>query len=252
MRKKFVGGNWKMNGDAASARQLASVLQMGLASSADKLDVAVFPPFVYLLQTIEQLRETSISVGAQNQCDQSEGAFTGETSATMLKDIGCKYALLGHSERRHVYGETNAQIAEKFILAQANGLVPILCVGETLTEREAGETEKVVLEQLDAVIERAGMASFDQCVLAYEPVWAIGTGKTATPEQAQAVHRILREHLSQQDAKIADSLRIIYGGSVKAANAEAIFAQPDVDGGLIGGASLKADEFIAICNAGCH
>ncbi|MAZ77537.1 MAG: triose-phosphate isomerase [Legionellaceae bacterium] len=246
MRKKFIGGNWKMNGDAVSAKHLVESLRVGLSSVES--DVVVFPPFVYLTQVIDQLRDSRIKVGAQNQCEQAEGAFTGEVSAAMLNDIGCQYVVLGHSERRHIYGETDAQIAEKFVLAQDNHLVPVLCVGETLDEHEAGDTEKVVLKQLDAVITRSGISKFDQCVLAYEPVWAIGTGKTATPEQAQAVHSILREHLSKQDAKIADSLRIIYGGSVKAANARAIFAQPDVDGGLIGGASLKADEFIAICD----
>lgn len=235
-----------MNGDAASAKHLVESLRAGLSSV--ETDVVVFPPFVYLTQVIDQLRDSHIKAGAQNHCEHAEGAFTGEVSASMLNDIGCRYVVLGHSERRHDYGETDVQIAEKFVLAQDNQLVPVLCVGETLDEHEAGDTEKVVLKQLDAVIARAGISKFDQCVLAYEPVWAIGTGKTATPEQAQAVHAILREHLSKQDAKIAGSLRIIYGGSVKAANARAIFAQPDVDGGLIGGASLKADEFIAICD----
>lgn len=250
MRKKFIGGNWKMNGDTESVSQLTEALQAGLATVARDVDIAVFPPFVYLSSVIEQFTASDIKVGGQNHCEQTAGAFTGEIAANMLKDIGCQYVVLGHSERRHIYSETDEQIAEKFVLAQAHGLIPVLCVGETLAEREAGETEKVVLRQLDAVISKAGMSKFDQAVLAYEPVWAIGTGKTASPEQAQEVHHILREHFAKQDANIAATLRIIYGGSVKAANAEAIFAQPDVDGGLIGGASLKPDEFIAICEAG--
>jgi triosephosphate isomerase len=206
-------------------------------------------PFPYLAQAQAALSGSSIAWGAQNVSEQPKGAFTGEVSASMLLDFGCKYVIVGHSERRSLYGESDELVAKKYMAAQAAGLTPILCVGESLEERESGVTEAVVARQLDAVIQAAGVASLGKAVVAYEPVWAIGTGKTASPEQAQAVHAFIRGKIATLDAGIADKLVIQYGGSVKAANASELMAQPDIDGGLIGGASLVADEFIAICRA---
>lgn len=252
MRTPFIGGNWKMNGSLAELSQLTSNISASLNdfnAPGVMPDVAVFPSFVYLPHIASLLSESFIKLGAQNHADQEKGAFTGEISPAMLKEIGCEYALLGHSERRHIYHETSAQIAQKFVLSQQHNLKPILCVGETLEERESDRTAEVVLKQLQVVIDEAGIESFQQAVLAYEPVWAIGTGKTASPEQAQEVHQLLREHFAKQDAKIAAGLRIIYGGSVKPGNAAEIFAKPDVDGGLIGGASLVAEDFVKICQS---
>jgi triosephosphate isomerase len=204
---------------------------------------------VHLWEVGRQLKASNVLLGAQSVCAEPLGAFTGEISAAMLKDVGCRYVIVGHSERRALYKEDDALVARKFLAVHGQGLVPILCVGETLDERERGATTQVVSRQLDAVLDLAGVAALDAAVVAYEPVWAIGTGKNATPEQAQEVHAHIRSVVAARDAKIAARLRILYGGSVKASNAREIFAMPDVDGGLVGGASLKADEFLKICAA---
>ncbi len=245
MRKKLVAGNWKMHGSLAENAALLAAIKPALAG----IEAAVCVPFPYLAQAQAALAGSSIAWGAQNLSEQPRGAFTGEVSATMLLDFGCRYVIVGHSERRSLYGETDAQVAQKYIAAQAAGLIPILCVGESLAEREAGVTESVVARQLDAVVAAAGVASLVKAVVAYEPVWAIGTGKTASPEQAQTVHAFIRGKIADLDGNVAAGLTIQYGGSVKAANAAELMSQPDVDGGLIGGASLLADEFIAICKA---
>ncbi len=249
MRRPFVAGNWKMNGSAASNKALLDGVKAGLASVKTS-EVAVCPPFVYLRDVAEQLQGTAVALGAQNLSEQSAGAYTGEISSAMLLDMGCRYVIVGHSERRAIYGESDALVASKFAAARKAGLIPILCVGELLEEREAGTTEQVIARQLDAVLALEGIAAFAQAVVAYEPVWAIGTGKTASPDQAQAVHAFIRNKLAAQDATIADKLRILYGGSVKAANAGELFGMADIDGGLIGGAALQAEEFLAICRAG--
>ncbi|MGK2952812.1 MAG: triose-phosphate isomerase [Thiobacillus sp.] len=245
MRKKLVAGNWKMHGSLAENAALLAAIKPALAG----IEAVVCVPFPYLAQAQAELAGSSIAWGAQNVSEQSKGAFTGEVSTAMLLDFGCKYVIVGHSERRSLYGETDQLVASKYMAAQAAGLTPILCVGELLEERESGVTEAVVARQLDAVISAAGVASLANAVVAYEPVWAIGTGKTASPEQAQAVHAFIRGKIAALDASVADQLIIQYGGSVKAANASELMVQPDIDGGLIGGASLVADEFIAICRA---
>jgi len=238
-RTRLVAGNWKMHGSRASNQALLDALlaEIGVPAGAE---CAVCPPFPYLQQVSERLRGTPIAWGAQNVSEHAQGAYTGEVSAAMLREFGCRYVIVGHSERRQVYGETDAQVAAKFAAARGAGLTPILCVGETLQEREAGRTEEVVARQLDEVLKKT---SFEDAVLAYEPVWAIGTGRSASPEQAQEVHAFLRK-------RVSNATRILYGGSVKAQSAAAIFAMPDVDGGLIGGASLAATEFLAIVKAG--
>jgi triosephosphate isomerase len=238
-RTRLVAGNWKMHGSRAANSALLDALLEQIGSPRG-VDTAVCVPFPYLEQVAGRLRGTPIAWGAQNVSEHAQGAYTGEVSAAMLREFGCRYVIVGHSERRQRYGETDAQVAAKFAAARGAGLTPILCVGETLQEREAGRTEEVVARQLDEVLKKA---SFDDAVLAYEPVWAIGTGRTATPQQAQEVHAFLRTRLSTPS-------RIIYGGSVKAQNAAAIFAMPDVDGGLIGGASLAAADFAGIVKAG--
>lgn len=211
----------------------------------------VCPPFVYLQEVARLLRDAEIPIelGAQDVCAEAQGAYTGEVSAAMLKDVGCGYVIVGHSERRFGYGEGDQLVARKFASAQVKGLTPILCIGEQLSEREAGRTREVVARQLDAVLELCGVEAFARAVVAYEPCWAIGTGRNATPEQAEEVHRFIRDRIGARNAKIAVEARILYGGSVKAGNAEELFTQPDVDGGLIGGASMKADEFLAILAA---
>lgn len=236
-----------MHGSRAENAALLSALLGGLPSNA--AEIVVCPPCPYLAETVMQLRGSRIAVGAQSACEEAIGAFTGEVSSAMLKDVGCRYVIVGHSERRALYHEDNGLVARKFIAAQAQGLVPILCVGETLAEREAGKTFDIVGAQLSAVLDSAGVAALAAALVAYEPVWAIGTGKTATPEQAQEVHAFIRKAVALRDVKIANELRILYGGSVKASNARELFAKPDVDGGLVGGASLKAEEFLAICAA---
>jgi triosephosphate isomerase len=245
MRNKLVAGNWKMHGSLAENAALLAAVKPALAG----IEAAVCVPFPYLAQVQAALAGSSIAWGAQNLSEHGKGAFTGEVSAAMLLDFGCKYVIVGHSERRSLYGESDALVASKYKAAQAAGLIPILCVGESLNERESGVTEAVVARQLDAVINAAGVDSLAGAVVAYEPVWAIGTGKTATPEQAQAVHAFIRSKIAALDAAVADQLLIQYGGSVKATNAAELMAQPDIDGGLIGGASLVADEFVAICRA---
>jgi triosephosphate isomerase len=248
MRRALVAGNWKMNGSRASVSALLDGIQSGIGA-VKKADVAVCPPFVYLAQAQAQLTGSTIAWGGQNVSHESPGAFTGEVAAEMLKDFGCTYVIVGHSERRSLYGESDQLVAKKYAVTQQAGMIPILCVGELLQERESNQTEQVVARQLDAVLAANGIASFTNAVIAYEPVWAIGTGRTATPQQAQEVHAFIRARLRKHDAGIGDGVRILYGGSVKASNASEIFRMPDVDGGLIGGASLKADEFLAICKA---
>ncbi len=248
MRRTLVAGNWKMHGSLSENESLLSGILAGMADV--KADVAVCAPFPYLAQLQVRLAGSAIAWGAQNMSQHAKGAYTGEVSASMLKDFGCKYVIVGHSERRAIYGESDEIVAEKYAAAQAADLVPILCVGETLAEREAGITEAVVGRQIDAVLNRAGVASLAKAVVAYEPVWAIGTGKTASPEQAQAVHAFIRGKIRALNGAVAEHLIIQYGGSMKAANARELLGQPDIDGGLIGGAALVADEFLAICRAG--
>ncbi len=245
MREKLVAGNWKMHGSLAEN----SALLAAIKSALDGIEAVVCVPFPYLAQAQAMLAGSSIAWGAQNLSEHAKGAFTGEVSAAMLRDFGCSYVLVGHSERRSLYGESDALVASKYMAAQAAGLIPILCVGESLEERESGATETIVARQLDAVIAAAGVGSLAKAVIAYEPVWAIGTGKTASPEQAQAVHAFIRGKVAALDAGVAGQLIIQYGGSVKASNASELMVQPDIDGGLIGGASLVADEFAAICQA---
>ena len=248
MRQKLVVGNWKMQGSRASVKALIAGIQQGIAT-VKTARVAVCPPAIFLPEVEALLTGTSIAWGAQNLCDEPAGAYTGEISASMLLEFGCRYVIVGHSERRALYGEGDALVARKYALAVKSGLTPIFCVGEQLAEREGGQTEVVVARQLDAVLSHSGVAALQQGVVAYEPVWAIGTGKTATPEQAQQVHAFIRERVARHDATIAAGLQILYGGSVKAANAAELFGRPDIDGGLIGGASLNAEEFLAICQA---
>lgn len=246
MRRKLVAGNWKMHMSRTSADTL--VRAIGTAGTNDA-DVAVFPPYVYLAELIAQHRTSPLSFGAQDVSEHVQGAYTGEVAASMLKDIGATHVLVGHSERRQYHAESSMRVAAKFAQAQAAGLIPVLCVGETLDQRDAGATEAIIAAQLDAVIQNSGIATFAAAIVAYEPVWAIGTGRTATPAQAQAVHAFIRGKLAAVDATIASSLRVLYGGSVKPANAAELFAQADIDGGLIGGASLVAEDFLAICAA---
>lgn len=248
MREKLVAGNWKMHGSLSENKALLDAILPQLADLS-RASCAVCVPFPYLSQVQSVLQNSNISWGAQNLSQQEKGAYTGEVSASMLLDFGCKYVLVGHSERRALYGEDDATVAAKFVAAQKAGLTPILCVGESLDEREANITEQVVARQMDAVLAVAGVAAFSKAVVAYEPVWAIGTGKTASSEQAQAVHAFIRGKIAADSAEVAAGLVIQYGGSVKAGNAAQLFAMPDIDGGLIGGASLSADEFVAICRA---
>lgn len=247
MRQAMVAGNWKMNGSSASVEQLITGIKAGVDQTG--AEVAVCPPFVYIPAVAQATAGSVIRLGAQNLCDQDSGAFTGEVSGPMLKDIGCEYVIVGHSERRSLYGESDEVTAIKYAAALKNGLKPIFCIGETLEERESGITNDVIARQLDAILNTEGVASLANAVLAYEPVWAIGTGKTATPEQAQEVHAFIRGKIAALDAGVADGLRILYGGSMNPGNAADLIAQPDIDGGLIGGASLKAEDFLAICKA---
>ena len=248
MRKPLVAGNWKMYGTRAENAALVRTLLDRLQPGA-RAEVLVCPPFVYLWETGRLLKDSEVALGAQSVCAESLGAFTGEVSGAMLRDVGCRYVLVGHSERRQLYGESDSLVARKFMAAQAQGLVPVLCVGETLEEREGGRTTEVVARQLEAVLSVSGVGALASAVIAYEPVWAIGTGRTASPEQAQEVHAMIRGKVAALDATIASSVRILYGGSVKASNARELFAMADIDGGLVGGASLKAEEFAQICAA---
>ena len=246
MRRTLVVGNWKMHGSLAANTPLLQ----GLAMAGEKrAEMAVCVPFPYLQQAQAALQGSQVSWGAQDVSAHAQGAYTGEVCAGMLADFACRYVLVGHSERRSLHGESDAQVVAKVQAAVAGGLTPVVCVGETLVEREAGQTGAVVVAQLDAVLVACGAEVFARAVLAYEPVWAIGTGRTATPEQAQQVHALLRQRVAAADAEIAAQLRILYGGSVKAANAGELFAQPDIDGGLVGGASLVVDEFLSIAAA---
>jgi triosephosphate isomerase len=249
MRQTLVAGNWKLNGSLESVKALVSGITAG-AGDTGNTRMAVCPPFVYIPLVSSLLADSKIALGSQDISDQESGAFTGEVSGPMLKDFACTYAIVGHSERRALYAEDDDFTARKFAAARKSGLIPILCVGETLEEREQGITEEVVARQLDAVINLEGIAAIGEAVIAYEPVWAIGTGKTATPDQAQDVHAFIRGKLAGLDQAVADKVQILYGGSVKGSNAAELFTMQDIDGGLIGGASLDADDFLAICKAG--
>ncbi|MFP5344942.1 MAG: triose-phosphate isomerase [Gammaproteobacteria bacterium] len=248
MRRKLVAGNWKMNGSRKNAQALVEAVKQG-AARLKHVETVLCPPFVYLSEVGAQLAGSAILLGAQNLCDKTEGAYTGEVAGTMLRDVGCSYVIVGHSERRSLYGETDELVALKVAAALGAGLKPILCLGETLQEREQNITEAVAARQLDAVLKTVGVEGLVQGVVAYEPVWAIGTGRTASPAQAQEVHAYLRRRIAAHNATIAGKIRILYGGSVKADNAAELFAMPDIDGGLIGGASLHAGQFLAICQA---
>jgi len=248
MRRILVAGNWKLNGSKQSNQQLIEGILGGI-SEVKNADVAVCPPYLYIPQVAKLLSSTEVAWGAQNCSQYGSGAYTGEVAVEMLKEFGCQYIILGHSERRAIYNESDDVIAEKFIAVKNAGITPILCVGELLEEREAGDTENVVAQQLDTVVNKAGIEQFNDAVIAYEPVWAIGTGVTATPEQAQEVHDFIRRRLAQKDAAVAEKIQILYGGSVKPDNAAELFAKPDIDGGLIGGASLQAESFLGICKA---
>jgi triosephosphate isomerase len=249
MRRPIVAGNWKMHGSRAENDRLLESVLARLPADGTDCECVVCPPFVYLHDLARSLRDSTVALGAQDVCAEPQGAFTGEVSAAMLRDVGCSFVIVGHSERRALYAESDQLVARKFSAALARGLVPILCVGEQLADRDADRSNDVVARQLDAVLELSGAAALAGGVIAYEPVWAIGTGRNATPQQAQDMHAFIRGRVSARDATIAGSVRILYGGSVKASNARELFAMPDVDGGLIGGASLKAEEFVAIVAA---
>ncbi len=249
MRRPVVVGNWKMHGSRADNARLIEAL-IAQSPADPGAECVVCPPFVYLQEIGRMLRDAPIGLGAQDVCAEGQGAFTGEISAAMLRDVGCGHVIVGHSERRLLYRESDQLVARKFAAAcHAKSLLPILCVGEQLADRDANRTHEVVARQLDAVLELCGIEAMEHALVAYEPVWAIGTGRNASPEQAQAVHAFIRERIAVRDARIAAATRILYGGSVKAGNAAELFRMPDVDGGLIGGASLKADEFLSILAA---
>ncbi len=246
MRRKIVAGNWKLQGSREFAAALVDAIKAGAPAG---VGLIVLPPYPYLGEVLARCAGADIAVGAQDVSAHAKGAYTGEVAAAMLADVGARYTLVGHSERRQYHAESSELVAQKFRAAQAAGITPILCVGERLEEREAGQTEAVIASQLRPVLDLVGVAAFADAVVAYEPVWAIGTGRTASPEQAQAVHAFIRSQVADMDAKIADSLPLLYGGSVKPDNAVSLFAQADVDGGLIGGASLVAADFLAIATA---
>ena len=248
MRKTIIAGNWKMNASKASVKSLIDGILSGMEGVNSEVLVCV--PFPYMSQVESLIEGSNLKLGAQNININSSGAFTGEVSADMIKDFGAKHVIAGHSERRSLYGETSSVVAEKTKAALDAGLSPLLCVGESLEQREAGKTEIVVAEQINAVIELVGIESFDSIIIAYEPVWAIGTGMTATPEQAQAVHFFIRNLLGESSENIAQKTPILYGGSMNAGNAVELISCPDIDGGLIGGAALKAEDFLQICKAG--
>ncbi|ASJ72302.1 triose-phosphate isomerase [Granulosicoccus antarcticus] len=246
-RQPLIAGNWKLNGSRSSVVALAKAVAAGVTSPV--VEVLICPTSVHLADVLGVVGNSPVHLGAQNCSDAISGAFTGEVSAEMLVEFGCEYVILGHSERRAMFHEDSALVAAKCLTVQKAGLTPILCVGETLEQREAGQVEEVIAGQLDALLDAGGVDSFRQLVVAYEPVWAIGTGKTASPEEAQAVHALIRERISSHDAAIGEALRVLYGGSVKADNAASLFSQADIDGGLIGGAALDAASFLAICEA---
>jgi triosephosphate isomerase len=245
MRRLLVAGNWKMNASKVMLNELLSGITASIPQSTD---VVVFPPAPYLLMAADKLQGSSVTFGGQTLNANDSGAFTGEVSASMLVDCGCEAVLVGHSERRTLYAETDADVLAKTEAALAAGLIPYVCIGETLAEREADKTEAVVERQINAVLNGLSIQQLAKCVFAYEPVWAIGTGKTASPEQAQQVHAFIRSLLAAKDEELALNSHVLYGGSVKASNAKELFAQKDIDGGLVGGASLKAEEFLGICN----
>lgn len=248
MRRPLVAGNWKMHGTRASVAELIQgVRRLGFV---DGVDVAVLPSCLHIAQVVEGLRGVPVSVGAQNCASQSDqGALSGEVASSQLADVGCVWSLVGHSERRQILGEDDALVVRKFAAAQVGGLIPILCVGETLEQRRSGETLDVIVRQIGSLVDALGVEVFSRAVVAYEPVWAIGSGLTATPDQAQEVHAAIRAQIAVKNGAVADGLRILYGGSVKSSNAVELFGMPDIDGGLVGGASLNADEFGAICRA---
>jgi triosephosphate isomerase len=247
-RQPLVAANWKMNGSLASVRQLVDAIKLGLGTGNGS-EVVLCAPYIYLPALQDLIKDSWIKAGAQNVSQHDAGAYTGEIAVSMLQDFGCEFVIVGHSERRNLFHETDHQVAEKFVKVRQAGLVPILCLGELLEEREAGTTEEVIARQLNEVIGLAGIEQFAGAVIAYEPVWAIGTGHTATPEQAEEVHAFIRLQLARHDDEIADNIRILYGGSVKADNARELFSRADIDGGLIGGASLNAQDFLTICQS---
>jgi triosephosphate isomerase len=249
MRTPLVAGNWKMNGSRESVKELINGVVKG-AKSLNNVNIAVCPPTIYIADVAAIANGSNISVGSQDICTELKGAFTGETSIEMIKDFSCQYAIVGHSERRTLYGESDQIVAEKFMVVKNSGIIPIFCIGETLEERELNITEEVCARQIDAVFSIAGDDAFTNSVIAYEPVWAIGTGKTASPEQAQAVHAFIRQHIAKRNADIAKKVQILYGGSMNPANAKELIGQTDIDGVLIGGASLKINDFLAVCQAG--
>lgn len=248
MRRPLVAGNWKLNGSLSSISELISGIREQSAK-VENAELAVCPPYIYLSHVQKLLQGSEIALGAQDCSDQESGAYTGETAAAMIKEFGCKYNIIGHSERRHVYGDSNDTVATKFAHVVKNGMIPILCVGETLKDREDGHTEVVISQQVNAVLDLFGIEAFKNAVIAYEPVWAIGTGQVATPAQAQEVHEEIRLTLDAKNKDIAANIRILYGGSMKPDNAKELLQQPDIDGGLIGGAALKAEDFVGIAQA---
>jgi len=248
MRTPIIAGNWKMNGSRSSIKELLEGIKAGMGD-VKSADVAVCAPAIYLADVSEQLSGSKVAWGGQNLSTEAKGAFTGEISADMLLDFKCEYAIVGHSERRTLYGETDELVASKFEVARKAGLKPILCIGESLEERESGVTIDVCARQINAVIEKSGVEALTDGVIAYEPIWAIGTGVTATPEQAQETHAAIRKMIAEKNATVAEQVRIQYGGSMNAGNAAELLAMEDIDGGLIGGASLKAEDFLAICKA---
>ena len=251
MRRKLVVGNWKMHGSRTQVRQLIEGVAAG-SVDLKKVEIAVAPTLLHIGLAAELCASEDaghLKLAAQNLVAEPAGAFTGEVSAPMLAEYGVNYVIVGHCERRGIFAETDQVVAAKFKATQASGLIPILCIGESLAQRECGTSAEVVLEQLNAVIEAAGIESLQSAVLAYEPIWAIGTGKTASKEQAQEIHRVLRENIAKLNTAVAQDIRILYGGSVKAANATELFSQADIDGGLVGGASLKVEEFVSICTS---
>lgn len=248
MRSSLIIGNWKMNGNTDVNTKL--ILQLiSQAQVIDNVDIVICPPYTYLAQVGEQISQSRMKLGAQNVSSFDSGAYTGEISTAMLSDLNCSYVILGHSERRTLFSESDEQISSKFDAALKASLIPVLCVGETIEERQCGETQAVVSQQIKSVIDLVGIDNLANAVIAYEPIWAIGTGETATPEQAQTVHEQIRCQLAEYDVDIANRVTIIYGGSVNADNVQALFSQKDIDGGLIGGASLCANSFIKVCLA---
>ncbi len=245
MRRTLIAGNWKMNGSLSSIEELISGIKDGLAEVTNA-DMAVCPPAIYISKVNDLIGDSGIGLGSQNICDQESGAFTGELAPSMLKEFNCNYAIIGHSERRSLYGESDELVAKRFAMAVQSGIIPLFCIGETLEERESGIMEDVVSRQIDAVIDTQGIEAIGKCVIAYEPVWAIGTGVTASPEQAQAVHAFIRSKLAALSEDVAAKVQILYGGSMNAGNAKELLSQPDIDGGLIGGAALKPADFLAI------